>query len=77
MLGVFGQQCYVGLYGALVLRCCSVFQKKKKQKQKAKDVFQSVVQAARKEKSEFSQSRVKPMTFWAQLLEAWLALTGV
>ena len=76
MLGVFGQQCYVGLYGALVLRCCSVFQNKK-QKQKAKDVFQSVVQAARKEKSEFSQSRVKPMTFWAQLLEAWLALTSV
>ena len=30
MLGVFGQQCYVGLYGALVLRCCSVFQKKNK-----------------------------------------------
>ena len=36
--------------------------------------FQLVAQVARKEKSEFSQSRVKPMTFWLlfnQILYHW------
>ena len=77
MLGVFGQQCYVGLYGALVLRCCSVFHKKKKTKTKGERCFSVSGTGGAEGKSEFSQSRVKPMTFWAQLLEAWLALTSV
>ena len=45
MLGVVGQQCYVRLHGALVLKCYSVFQKKKRRKM----FFQLVTQAARKD----------------------------
>ena len=61
MLGVVGQQCYVRLHGALVLRCYSIFQKKtNKQTKGERCFFRSVTQVVRKEKSELSQSSVKP-----------------
>ena len=61
MLGVVGQQCYVRLHGALVLRCYSILQKKtNKQTKGERCFFRSVTQVVRKEKSELSQSSVKP-----------------